>query len=335
MKKYALTFLIFIICGCSTSTNQPVNLTPPQDTIEIPTSTTQPTISPTNTYVPSPISTFTSTPLPTEAVTITPTLSPTLTPLPKISNEGELINLISFTNKKKCTLPCWAGITPGETTWRELTNIINQMESIRDIETNININNTPTEADNSIFAYVSGDYIRSTINISVHPVKDVITTKHVLLFVSPYSSEGSGFLLPDEFRLENVLQRYGYPSKVFLNANLITAEQSQVSLSILLVYPEHKFVINYHKIGTVRGDYLFACKPESYFTLIVVDKKEKLVSKQSIITSEEFRDLNIEGWFEFDEITMIPINEYFEDYLTSKNDCITLPIEVWLSRLAD
>lgn len=209
------------------------------------------------------------------------------------------------------------------------------MESIGDTETNININNTSTGADNSIFAYISGDYIRSTINISAHSVNDVMTTKHVLLFVSPSSSEEFSFLLPDEFLLENVLQSYGYPSKVFLNTNLITAEQSQVSLSILLVYPEHKFVINYQKIGTVRGNYLFACNPESYFTLIVVDSKKKLASNQSIITSEEFRDLNIEVWFEFDEITTIPMNEYFEDYLTSKNDCITLPIEVWRSGLAN
>lgn len=104
---YALSLFLFI--GCSPRLNQPVDTTV----------TTTPSLVPTMTKTRAPISTLTPIPTATPTITKTPLPMNTLTAQERESYVREFL-----TGDPKCELPCWLGITPGETTWNEAEQIL-------------------------------------------------------------------------------------------------------------------------------------------------------------------------------------------------------------------
>ncbi|MEW6094279.1 MAG: hypothetical protein AB1531_09970 [Chloroflexota bacterium] len=107
MKTIRFTHLLLTICTFAACT--PHADIPPTATI-------------TSTYTPSMMPSL------TPSVTSTPTLAITWTPLPTLSDfkaEAQLLEWLQGT--QDCRLPCWAGITPGVTTWEEAKQILGRV----------------------------------------------------------------------------------------------------------------------------------------------------------------------------------------------------------------
>ncbi|HEY47346.1 MAG TPA: hypothetical protein G4O14_11245 [Anaerolineae bacterium] len=107
---------ILLMAGCTTSD------------IQVGTSTPERAI---NTWTALPITASStiraSTLTPTRRPTWTPrpTRTPTLTMMPKLSpEEAEDVLLSLYQNNGGCDLPCWWGITPGETSWKEVNSLL-------------------------------------------------------------------------------------------------------------------------------------------------------------------------------------------------------------------
>lgn len=116
LKFISLLLLVVLLSACTQQAEQTDSSTViPAATITL----TRTAIPPTLTSTPSPMPTHTYTPVPTATSTrVVPTLP--WTPIPTL-NETDGVNLLMayYENNGGCALPCWWGITPGETTWAE------------------------------------------------------------------------------------------------------------------------------------------------------------------------------------------------------------------------
>ena len=106
MKNFRIILWIVFLAGCSS--NQPLSAT------AIPTTLPASSPLPTETILPA-IETLTPTSVPSSAFTSIPFWTP-LPTLPAADAEQKL--RIWIDGAFDCLLPCWAGITPGKTTWR-------------------------------------------------------------------------------------------------------------------------------------------------------------------------------------------------------------------------
>jgi len=120
-------FIVVFLWACNG--NQPVIQKPFQEGrpgVETQTSTPLPASA-----TPTPSLTPTLTPTPTSTSTPTPTATPTLTPLPTLPLQ-DAKNLVQelFETNRGCLLPCWWGITPGQTTWGEARQFLEQFADV-------------------------------------------------------------------------------------------------------------------------------------------------------------------------------------------------------------
>ena len=113
MKRVQFILLILLLASCSS--NQPVSVPTnpeiqPTSSPLSETTSSAPTLTPTS----KPLPAFTSTPL--------------WTPLPTFSSTaGEETLRVWVQGTSKCLLPCWGGITPGQTRWDETRQIVEQL----------------------------------------------------------------------------------------------------------------------------------------------------------------------------------------------------------------
>ena len=294
------------------------------------------TIDPTSTETPKPTDTSTHSP--------TNTLQHSLTPIPTISSYHEMIDLISITGDDDCKLPCWAGITPGVTSWEEALNIIHSIDHLIKVSLDEGIENSPTGTENliSLYFYSDSPYesVRIMGSIGAQTIDGLMIVDSIRTVIDNYApSQGYypsvGLHLPDRLTLKEFLRDYGLTDLVYLGTELGGPEFPNVGIGIFLAYPDHHLLIEYHRSAKVIGDYMFACEPESLVVLNIIDNKESLLSKESIsedphIGHEYFYRLDT-----FQNVVDIPIDVYFDDFINSESDCLTFPIDAWRYMLGE
>jgi cytoskeletal protein RodZ len=131
IKKIRLYFFIlhlsFLVSSCITGNYSVPETIQPRMESTLPART--PTHSPTITSVPLPIQTSALTPTSsnTATSTFTPDPTQTMTPLPTLSSDAaiEMVNELFVTNRG-CLLPCWWGFIPGQTSWGETKQFLEQ-----------------------------------------------------------------------------------------------------------------------------------------------------------------------------------------------------------------
>jgi hypothetical protein len=206
----------YIISGCVLPGIAPITSTPSAEVFILPatssaTSTTM--VSPTQTATVTPIDQIIDTPIPTV--------------LPSKAT-GSVVEMM--TNNDECQLPCWWGITPGETRWTDLLNSFNAkglplVDGRLDLKPWMHITGYPM----TISFKVEGDIIRS-IELICDLEEDVVFTEGMINICGV-------------FTMPEALNRFGVPSSVNLSMSRLDElydlwiSYDQVGISIS--YPGH------------------------------------------------------------------------------------------------
>ena len=179
LRKLFYIFLIGLITGCGWYVEPLVSLT----------------------STPSP--SFTTTPI-QQIISATQTSKaiPIFTPLPTLSAlESEKRILELFYNNLDCMLPCWWGITPGETTWQEVWRQLSSLDPdpyISDIS--------------STSQFVIPISEKSSPSYSVDIRLDITDTIVQVINTYTYKIEP-----PFINRLDKFLNNYGMPTEVWIH----------------------------------------------------------------------------------------------------------------------
>ncbi len=259
----------------------PSKTVPPTFTVGISTNTPSPTM----TASPTPTSTNTSTPVP-----------PTWTPLPKLSPEeaqAKVMELIATNGG--CKLPCWWGITPGETSWEQARQFLTSFSEIDELRENVYIVNYFVEKENGLvvssFATIStGEGLVQEIEAGVY------------------------------YPLDQVLELYGQPDEV----RVYVDNQSIDKLApfvIALYYGEQGFLANYGgrtekgEINQIcpnviegRASVWFLWSPELEMTFDIAGRKELLFVSPS---DRRFRKV--------EQVTNMDARQFYEMYRDPAN----------------
>lgn len=314
MNKFAVGFCLVLLAGCysrspipGASTTQQVTQTP----------------SATETRIPA---TKTPTPTVTLPPTFTLTPSPTWTPLPALSEEKSLLDYISITANNNCKLPCWAGMTPGETTWSEAPFFSAPLLSLMTTSSVM-----PENVTTSLYYYGDEIMIDTFVGAKALEQRDKIDWIRLSMqsFTMPTENTPSQSLpLPETFRMKRVLQEYGMPDMVFLSTDIGGPGFPKTYFSTLMVYTDERSIVKYYRDATVKDGVLITCTPSHAITLVVVSEREKLISVDAInnLATQNFRvDLSTP----FDKVMDIPLDEFYQEYLSSSSNCFYIPLEAW------
>jgi hypothetical protein len=343
--KWKLLFSFTIIMATSGCKDIYLPTTPTRDPTEINDSrTSTPTmIYPTFTIEP----TQTETPNPSRTTTPSPTYTPetSLTPLPTIHSYHSLMNYISLTGNADCHLPCWAGITPGKTKWDDAVNLLKPINNFVEMRISEDIESASNGKLNYLDFFYFSDSEYETVRfdgyLTAHLVnEEMVVDKLYTHFDNSTRPQGGGIPsiglpLPGKLSLRSVLQEHGITDLVFLDTDLGVPEYPKTALFLDLVYPDDHFIITYIGWAYVSGGYIFSCDSHRIVSVRIIDNKDVLVSKESIqkadLPSSEFFYLGEE----FQDVTDIPIDIYFEDYINSDSNCLTFPIDAWRYMLGE
>lgn len=266
VTKVVMASLLLILAGCTVSSAAP---TPTGEGLSavstivasrIPLSTR--TLPPA-TQTLSPMPTLTSTPNPTPTPTAQPTATetPVAIPTPSGQNDNAKVLWLLETNNG-CQLPCWWGITPGQTTWDAAERFFNTFTTT--------ILSAPTSSPNSmsyspLIPLPSEDYIAGTTS-PVYSVRngivDVIRTNVSI------GNTSSGAL--SQHTLAAFLATYGAPTEVWLSTFSTPPGGGPGTGSLpfitILFYPEQGIAVLYYAPGERVEDMIHGC-PQAYLVL--------------------------------------------------------------------
>lgn len=303
IKFCLIIFVLFPLAGCimisksqkitpsiSTSAN---NTASPQNTIVSPTSTSQPTI----TITPRP----TYTPAPTQVQTLLP-----------VELEKTVINL--FENNGGCKLPCWWGMTPGETSLDDSQKFFSQFDG-----------NLHTIGKNVLSQHQ---------NITI-PLPTVISwTKQITMNINGMNGviekiEIEGYDWPS-YHLSQFLVQYGKPDEIWISS-LYSNLGGPPPFELMLYYPQKGIFANFNSLeneseygrGTIK-----ACILHSPQLILWSPKKE--------ISFQEILKIYYGGFEEYhpilplDEATGMNIEQFYQSYKNSDvSPCFKTNRELW------
>jgi len=197
-----------------------------------------------STGLPEPLATSMSAPIaPSAAPTATSMV--TLTPLSTLDPPGalDLVKQLEEDNGG-CRLPCWWGITPGETSWAAARQFLETFAS--SIET---LNRTPEPGTSSAPAshYVTFAVGRARGGATVTTVDGAIAE---IISGPTYTTRSFG--------LRDVLRDYGPPSIVLLRTFPRRGPYG-LPFGLVLFYQHDRFLALYNVEGQVEGDAIEGC----------------------------------------------------------------------------
>jgi len=182
-----------------------------------------PTLPPAATRQPS------ATPQPT--FTPTPTSTPTLTPMPTLpSDEAQALAMALLKDETDCHLPCWFGVTVGETTWPEANNLFKTFSYLFEYS---------GSEDDPGREFGEMDYFYITIpvpkSMDFHGEVTQVFSVEDNIITSIWGRPG--------FILAHLLSTYGKPAEVWVRVNTFGAPPFEVFMS--LFYPEKNMLATF------------------------------------------------------------------------------------------
>jgi hypothetical protein len=278
-------FVGVVLIGCATTT--PISPTASQiPPTPVKTKTLVPSVVPTNTEVPSPTASIT--PTFTNVWTPSPIPQPTLTPFPTYSYWDSVQQIwLLLSNNGGCRLPCFWGITPGETTTAEFIQFMSQFPLVSEMMIGSKSDGiyhvyykppVNTDAPFFVFFYESGDVIQA-IGL-VNETADL------------------------SFPLPRLLQEYGRPDKVFVKHDQY--------YSLIVWYEEQRIAGEYPLYLKYNGDYL--CYDPQVGSVGIVtwaDGTYWLDHLNKLLPGEDTSESNLKS---LDEVTVYDANSFYKQF---------------------
>lgn len=213
-----------------------------------------------------------------------------------------------------CTLPCWAGITPGRTSWEDAIAIISDVT-------------TPHVAtEYSVCRYGNCKSLDWQYEFNGKLYSGLIYEKNKLVYSLYITGEEA-----DRFDVYETLNRYGQPDQILLSASSFTLE-GQPTLSAILLYKEKKFIVRYMWWAEFEGDFIVACGSSSIFSLGIVDVGGD--NWTSIEITQAGRQLSIgttvENFKPISDVSELTETDFYQLGMQSlENFCISTPVIYW------
>jgi hypothetical protein len=277
------------------------------------------TVSQTPTPIPNDTSTASMMPLPTSTPTIQPTVTESPTPTATLTDtELRQFALDLLEDNNSCQLPCWWGITPGETNWDTAYKLIRIFDRVPnrvivDSENVIYMPVIPLPSD--IFEYDEVAHSYSVQNGIVERIEMPVWRGDPL----------DGYLT--QYTLPVFLTTYGSPVEVWLSTYFAAGEGGILPFSVVLFYPEQGIVALYSSNGEKQGDFVQGCPqedPVSYLVLTSPDINQTF--KQAVGVSSAF---NMD-YLSLEEATGMDVATFYETFKNPDNTtCLETPANLW------
>jgi len=234
--------------------------------------------------------------------TRTPTIEPSPTPLPTWTSiptlnaqdaEDVIKDLVE--NNKGCLLPCWWGITPGETTWNEARDFLVSLRmKIIPLQKNVYGCTYDYLPDN-----ISDGAVGATITIENDIVQSIITDVF--------------------YPLDELLFLYGQPDEVMLYANTQSIDQD-APLKIALYYKNKGFLAIY--LGTTqKSEPRMICpdKLKGHLAWYLWDPSLDVTFRIAGFKTLLFSTPTKEHFYRLEEVTDLTTMEFYEKYRLVEN----------------
>ncbi len=274
----------------------------------------QPTSSPTifPDYKTTPLHTLSQTKTPT---IIIPTSLPTLSP----EDTTLLVSELVATNGD-CSLPCWWGIIPGDTTWQEARQQLEQYNI--DISstgpTEIEIENQKRIIDFYYISFYSNDYPRGLgARIAVLDETDIT----MIYTMDRYT----GVL----FQLHSLLDKYGKPSGVFIETNP-NVPGDLLTLKLVLYYPELSLGVGYDLHAFMDGNNIVGCPKDEIAKIWMWEPERRNDFTLEYIQEGMIGYGAINSFLSLEEATGYSLDEFFQGFKDENNvNCLETSSGLW------
>ncbi len=282
-----------------------------------------------STLTPTAQSSPTQTPAPTYTPTNTPTSIPatkTLTPFPPLATEeleNKIFELLRTNNG--CELPCWWGITPGETRWEDAERLLLYLRFRVSLPDRVKLINH--------FSMFEGENIPILFIGFVELESGVIDAMIV--------QTGGGIIISRSFQEDwarydpaKIIARYGVPSRVIVrSASLVPEPPVPITkpYSIYFFYDELGFYIRYDGEVAFKSVYRFC--PSFGPGGNLKDQIEIAISQINGTNSLDELTSGMLIYPKFhkalEDITDLSVEEFAELYSGNEPVCFETPRDIW------
>lgn len=240
-SKLILLVILIFLSGCKDSPT----ISPPSSSgvpiTSMSTSIVIPSSNPSVTYTPSSKATATYQPAATIALTPLPII-------PKDKVRAKFDQLYAYNNG--CSLPCWWGITPGITTWREALHFLHQFDQVSRMEEDQKypLTENPSEFTHVILRFPG-------------PFPDVGFTRvdfevqNGIVVAIRLAQDIGGWMFP----LKKLYAEYGQPDRVFIAPESCQENLNSCDANLYLVYDEKRFLSINGMFGAINDKTVNLC----------------------------------------------------------------------------
>jgi hypothetical protein len=312
MKPKIILLLTLLFSACTTA---PAPTPTPSPTQTVPPTNTATPLQPTATSTQSP--TLTSTPTITSTPTQTPTLSPTPTEtfLPTLSPEEEHE---LFNTNGGCQFPCWWGIIPGQTRFKDIFKILRFSKNVTRYR----------GKDNQFYYWISFDVPETIKSNGFFEFQLLVHEEIIQSYYSQYDWRSEL-----DYSLSGMLNIHGPPAEVWLNATPIMMDD-QPRYTYVLFYPEQGIMTAREFFAEIKDGVLEMC-PNDYVNTPSFLWLWSPTSEMSFFDNADgklinfYPGSNIE-YFLLEDVTNMNVETFYITYLDPDTDeCILSPVNIW------
>lgn len=316
---YLVMFLIIIsllLSGCS-----PTLPAPPTSDDTLPATTRIPASRyPSTPILLSATKTPPATPDSTPTITVSPvpaSATPHPIPTPPGDEATEQV-LWLFETNNGCQLPCWWGITPGETEWSTAEEFFNTFVPSVYISSS-----TPDQV-----VYEPVIPLPTTVFAEERMNLGVVVRNGIVEYINSRVSIGNtppGYLTT--YLLPEFLGAYGQPAEVWLSTYPAAFENNELPFVIVLFYPEQGIAVLYFAFGSREGEIVRGCPqqgPASFLSLWHAPLNYAFadIQKRAAVYNADFLAL--------EEATALDVNTFYETFKDADNTtCLETPAALW------
>jgi hypothetical protein len=287
--------LSLLLVACAATPASPSVATQASSVLTIEPVAPTPTFTPTASITPSPI--------------LTKTLQPSRTPLPTLSEEEADIRVKQLRNDNGgCSLPCWWGITPGETSWDDAKAFLQTIDpSVGD----------STKPSHYSFSYQFPEGPSGYGVFAEFDINDFGIVEKISLWTT-----ATHLSLPD------FLQRVGKPDQVFLQVYSFTPD-GVPPFTILLVYHKSHILAEFDYRTVPKEATLLGCIDKSTPQLTLYAPSIDVQSE----LDQKFEWALSGGWAPYkllEESTSIDTDSFYQTFQNSNStNCVVTPADQW------
>jgi len=232
-----------------------------------------------------------------------------------------------------CKLPCWWGITPGETNSQEVVTFFERFRSLNNFVFDVN-------KDKGGFIYLeipSSDlFVRLRMEYDTNTNDDTVERFFsIVIDIARKIDNGYESVYGDDlyqelmgqYMLPQILSTYGYPSQILLFGN----RRAKV-LNLMLAYPEDGFFINYESTLKNNGELFLSCpsKTPLQMTLWPPERTYTMGDIASVLFGKVNGPQWLAQYIPLQNATSLTPEEFytiFRDHLN--NVCLETPVDIW------